>query len=101
MEDEVKTPVCTETPYEDVGHGVEVQKRYMDGALAGVAYNHARPDGSECPGGKGSWIPVKSGGSTLDGWDLVSESPLTLSPSLLCRVCGHHGFIRDGVWVPA
>lgn len=36
-----------------------------------------------------------------DGWDVLSVNPLTLSPSLLCKACGHHGFIRQGRWVPA
>jgi hypothetical protein len=36
-----------------------------------------------------------------DGWTLVNESPLTVSPSLLCRCCGRHGFIREGQWVRA
>jgi hypothetical protein len=35
------------------------------------------------------------------GWDVLSTEPLTLSPSLLCRLCGSHGFIRDGKWVGA
>jgi hypothetical protein len=26
---------------------------------------------------------------------------LTLSPSIACGECGHHGWIRDGKWVPA
>ena len=34
-------------------------------------------------------------------WEVVSWEPLTLAPSLLCRLCGDHGFIRDGRWVPA
>lgn len=34
-------------------------------------------------------------------WQVVSWQPLTLSPSLLCRSCGLHGWIRDGRWVPA
>lgn len=34
-------------------------------------------------------------------WDVTSLHPMTLSPSLLCRACGSHGFIRDGKWVPA
>lgn len=34
-------------------------------------------------------------------WEVISEKPLTLSPSLACQQCGHHGFIRDGRWVPA
>lgn len=34
-------------------------------------------------------------------WRVESWDPLTISPSVLCRVCGDHGFIRDGKWVPA
>lgn len=34
-------------------------------------------------------------------WQVVSRDPLTLHPSLLCRTCGHHGWIRDGRWVAA
>jgi hypothetical protein len=34
-------------------------------------------------------------------WTVESWSPLTLSPSILCRLCGDHGFIRAGKWVPA
>ena len=38
-------------------------------------------------------------------WDVLSREPLTLSPSLHCDPsrggCGAHGFVRDGVWVPA
>ncbi len=33
------------------------------------------------------------------GWTLERKEPLTISPSLLCRACGSHGFIRDGKWV--
>lgn len=29
------------------------------------------------------------------------EEHLTLSPSVVCRTCGHHGFVRAGRWVPA
>jgi hypothetical protein len=43
------------------------------------------------------------GGITFGGtgWTLESKEPLTVSPSLLCRSCGSHGFIRDGKWVQA
>ena len=34
-------------------------------------------------------------------WKIESPDPLTLSPSILCRRCGDHGFIRNGKWVPA
>lgn len=38
----------------------------------------------------------------LWGGVIVSENPLTLSPSLLClgaaKPCGRHGFVENGVW---
>lgn len=34
-------------------------------------------------------------------WTVEQADPLTLSPSILCRTCGNHGFVRNGVWVPA
>lgn len=34
------------------------------------------------------------------GWhELVSADPLEVSPSLACRGCASHGFIRAGRWV--
>lgn len=80
----------------DIGHDVQIEERWLHGELHGVAYKHKRPDnGAQCEGFadcKPAW---------KDGWDIVALQPLTLSPSLLCRACGHHGFIRDGSWVPA
>jgi hypothetical protein len=32
-------------------------------------------------------------------WTVESFDPLTISPSVLCTVCNHHGYIRDGRWV--
>lgn len=34
------------------------------------------------------------------GFDGNLESP-TFAPSILCRLCGDHGFIRQGEWVTA
>jgi hypothetical protein len=34
-------------------------------------------------------------------WAVESWEPLTISPSVLCKLCGNHGFIREGKWVPA
>lgn len=31
--------------------------------------------------------------------DIISVEPLTLSPSLRCRVCGAHGEVVKGVWI--
>lgn len=34
-------------------------------------------------------------------WQVVSLDPLHVEPSVLCKTCGDHGFIRDGRWQPA
>lgn len=44
----------------------------------------------------GGWIGAGTSAHTL-----VSREPLHLEPSLLWRCCGLHGFVRDGVWIPA
>lgn len=44
----------------------------------------------------GRWIAAGTGAHTV-----VCREPLHLEPSLLWACCGLHGFVRDGVWVPA
>jgi len=76
---------------------------YKGDEHAAIDEYHLTKDGKECKG----FIPLKGGswvnefGKDLGAWDVISLDPLTLSPSLLCRVCGSHGFIRDGKWVEA
>lgn len=83
---------------EDIGHGVSIVRVSYEGEPAGVEYYHPRPDGSECSG----WAHFVGGSWDFPGgWTVEKREPLTLSPSLLCRGCGHHGFIREGRWVPA
>jgi hypothetical protein len=97
-------PVALEVDYIDIGHGVSIAYRKLrdvqgQGAVAGIAYQHPKPDGTPCGP---SWVPFKGRyAGSVGGWEIVRESPLTLAPSLLCRSCRHHGFIRDGKWVPA
>ena len=90
----------------DIGHGVSIELRRLHDPNAtpgnpppvvGVAYRHPNGKSGECEG----WVPFKDRYIEGQGWDVLSEEPLTLSPSLLCRTCGHHGFIRNGQWVPA
>ena len=42
---------------------------------------------------------------TKPRWRVVAgdlrDGTATLAPSILCRACGEHGFLRDGKWVPA
>lgn len=91
---------------------------YGDPPEAGSVYldqHHAyrlmyMPDATE-PAGVTEWhwtgehwcagfIPFKSHNPDY-GWDVHSLDPLHLEPSLLCRLCGSHGFIRSGTWVSA
>lgn len=68
----------------------------------GLWVAHATPEGRPCE----SFIIITSdvqrriepGRPT---WQLISEDPLHVEPSLLCKTCGDHGFIRDGRWMPA
>jgi hypothetical protein len=46
-------------------------------------------------------LPRSDDSAGRSRWTVESWEPLTLSPSLLCRVCGDHGFIRQGKWEPA
>ncbi len=90
------------TDFTDIGHGVSYQfTTNRDGQRDGIIYRHPCTPPNE----QGSWVafrgrndPNSPAGS---GWAVESEDPLTLSPSLLCMTCGHHGFIREGEWVPA
>lgn len=86
---------------EDLGHGVRIRFTTYQGVRHGLIESHDRPDG----GGRCSGAITFAGAPTPQpdrpAWTVESQEPLTLSPSLLCRTCGHHGFIRDGRWVPA
>ncbi len=73
----------------DLGDGVTAEMRFVDGVPAGVAYWHL------CHGVKSEgWAQIAPG-----HWEIEQAEPLTISPSLYCRACGHHGFIRDGRWL--
>jgi hypothetical protein len=91
--------------YVDIGHGVSIELRHLPGETkpAGVAYKHPNGKGGECEG----WVPFGlqpgvgyEGTPEHHGWEVVSLEPLTLSPSLLCRLCGHHCYIKEGKCVP-
>lgn len=87
--------VCTADPIESLGSGVRIERRYLDGVLEGIAWWHPCLGGEEREDFMGTSPPWK------DGWIVVQVSPLTLSPSILCRLCQFHGHIVNGVWVPA
>lgn len=75
---------------------------HHDGSGALVAFIMHHPCKDKC----GSFVSVKQddpGPSWTCSFSGVVESieqlrTVTLSPSLLCTACGHHGFVRNGKW---
>ena len=70
----------------------------------GLFYIHPRPDGNGyCVGGIhfDGEIHRKVFLEDRSRWQVESFEPLTISPSLLCKSCNSHGFIKQGKWVKA
>lgn len=65
----------------------------------GMTFEHTTAPGAGVKCESGGWIPFSH--HSANGWTLVSDEPLELSPSLLCTRCGRHGFVRGGKWVEA
>ena len=67
----------------------------LGGAAQGIAFR--------CPCGCGleSYLPIATSDNE-DGWkwDGNADQP-TLTPSVLNRSCGWHGYLRKGEWVSA
>lgn len=86
----------------EIGHETAWSKVFRDDEWVGIHEWH-KEDGEWAAGfiaftGRTRpewWSP------TSPTWEVISEEPLTLSPSLACRQCGHHGWIRNGLWEPA
>ena len=77
---------------------------YQGDPRAGASVAHLKPDGTPCDGRiaieGGTWAR-SFGPGAIATWKLEQTDPVTLSPSLLCRVCGDHGFVRNGKWIRA
>lgn len=84
------------------------------GQVVGLIEHHpkgpgARPGALYC-GGYIAWVPEEAQQGVSRAWtsrhQLIAGGPgdeehLTIAPSLACRTCPSHGFIRDGRWVDA
>lgn len=94
----------TDSTLHDLGKGSKYTK-VVDSAGVWVGINewHLNPKTGELCGG---WVPFDVDSPSLvhrhqrSSWSVESYEPLTLAPSLLCRACNHHGFIRNGCWEP-
>lgn len=67
----------------------------------GIIEWHINSLGNLCEGFVTFDVETEYTPSHAERWTVESYDPLTLSPSLLCTVCGHHGYIREGKWVSA
>lgn len=87
----------------DLGHGITLEfASWGEHERAGYVQEHPRPDGGSCYSGGMFDLPgIREHFPERALWQVVSWEPLTLSPSMLCRACGNHGFVRAGRWVPA
>lgn len=76
--------------------------RGQDGEVDAYVIWHRIATGEWC-GGYCFVRPAR--GETRAIWRVVSQEPLTLTPSAWCKNCGDdgmcHGFVTGGVWVPA
>jgi hypothetical protein len=99
----------------DLGEGHSYTWLYSStGQVIGLIEHHpkgpdARPEALYC-GGYVAWAPDDAQPGVHPPWaawhQLVAGGPgdeehLTIAPSLACRTCPSHGWIRDGHWVPA
>ncbi len=90
----------------NIGGGHEIEfVSYKNDARAAINDYHIKPDGEPCSGfisfRNGAWAKEFEGNPDHQSWEVQSWEPLTITPSLLCRVCGDHGFITNGRWVKA
>ncbi len=89
----------------DLGEGHWITLSRYEDEISGLSDYHLTPEGKVCAGfiafeGR-AWARKFADGLAGHAWKVECEDPLTLSPSLLCRACGDHGFIRNGRWVRA
>lgn len=79
----------------ELGHGTYYTKVYQGDQWVAIHEWHQE---------NGVWgagfIPFAGRMEASTPWEVVSEEPLTLNPSVACRTCSHHGFIRGGRWWP-
>jgi hypothetical protein len=67
----------------------------------GANIAHQTPSGEECLSAVVFHSEFSKQIYGHDQWTVESWEPLTLSPSILCKRCGDHGWIKEGRWQKA
>lgn len=62
---------------------------------------HVNSKGRLCGGFVAFNIKSEIFSNSSPKWNVLSYDPLTISPSLLCKACGNHGYIRNNTWIKA
>ncbi len=83
-----------------VGHGMTFFYLPGEDQPAGIFEWHRCHDGDWAPGYVAFRRPDRTV-ADLPTWEVVKLRPLTLTPSIACRSCGNHGWIRNGRWEDA
>lgn len=81
---------------EDIGGGTYIVKTYKGDDYVGIVEfheHHGRISGGSVP-----FDVPQNADRAGDKWQVESYDPLTLSPSIACHTCPHHGYIRNGKW---
>lgn len=97
--DDITRMVRDEDGSMDLGHG-HTFAPVLDQDERLVGWLHTHPDARNADARLcQSFCAVRSGFGP-DVHEVVIVGPLTLSPSLKCRVCGSHGEVKNGKWEP-
>lgn len=63
-----------------------------------VGWLHTHPDARDASARSCQSFCAMRAGFGPDTHVVVQAEPLTLSPSLKCRICGAHGHVKNGQW---
>lgn len=89
----------------DAGHGVKLAffASGTDNHFIGSGLAWAHPDGGDfCVSCLQFDIPNNAAWAAGPQWHIEQMNPVTLSPSILCTAHRQwHGYVRNGLWVPA
>jgi hypothetical protein len=86
----------------DLGNGVWFSRTVNSaGDHVGVIEWHYCQDKENLAGGILLFDIPENASEDRPKWTLVTDDPLTMHPSVLCRTCGLHGWITNGQWVTA
>lgn len=99
----------------EIGSGVKLRPFILHGEPEGsepAGWIESHPAAPQCvhraalgdvfTGDCGGSVHVRRhAGETGPVWTVEQRDPLTLSPSIVCKCGGWHGWVRDGQWVPA